>query len=89
MIKVTFTAKQGFSTQQYQQVMQALADAGLSKPAQRLSHIAWGSEADIHVTDVWTSAEALQQFGTQLTPILQRVGVELEPDIAPAHYLVQ
>lgn len=89
MIKVTFSAKQGFSTLQYQQVMQALAEVGLGKPGERLAHVAWGDEQNIHVTDVWSSVEGLQQFGTQLTPILQRLGVELEPTIAPAHNLLQ
>ena len=41
------------------------------------------------VVDIWESAEAFQEFGKTLMPIIQKPGVQVpEPLIYPAHYVL-
>ena len=53
-----------------------------------LAHIAGQGESGFRVVDVWESEEALARFGETLTPILQDLGVEGEPEVYSAHTFV-
>jgi hypothetical protein len=53
-----------------------------------LVHIAGQSDNGFRVVDVWESQEALDRFGEHLMPILQEAGIEVQPEIYPAHALV-
>jgi hypothetical protein len=37
---------------------------------------------------VWESEEAFNRFGESLVPILSEVGVEVQPEVYPAHTFV-
>ena len=51
-------------------------------------HAAGQGAHGFRVVDVWESEEAFRKFGEKLTPILQEVGIEGEPEIYPSHALV-
>jgi hypothetical protein len=53
-----------------------------------LVHVAGQGPNGFRVVDVWQSEEAFQRFGEKLTPIMKAVGVEVQPEIYPAHTLV-
>lgn len=53
-----------------------------------LSHAAGQAANGFRVVDVWESEEAFRKFGEKLTPILQAVGIEGEPEIYPAYAFV-
>ena len=53
-----------------------------------LAHIAGDSGSGFRVVDVWESEEAFQQFGDKLGPIMQGLGIDIEPEIYPIHTLV-
>jgi hypothetical protein len=53
-----------------------------------LAHIAGQSESGFLVVDVWESAEAFARFGEVIAPILQEIGVEVQPEVYPAHTFV-
>jgi hypothetical protein len=53
-----------------------------------LSHAAGEGPNGFRVVDMWESEEALNSFAEKLTPILQEVGVESEPEVYPAHTFV-
>jgi hypothetical protein len=40
------------------------------------------------VVDVWEPAEAFGRFGEHLRPILQELGLDVQPEIYPVHTLV-
>jgi len=67
--------------------------ARMEKPADwpvtgLLAHVAGQGPNGFRVVDVWQSEEAFQRFGEKLTPIMKAVGVEVQPEIYPAHTLV-
>ena len=46
-------------------------------------HVAFGSDGNLRVSEIWDSREQFDAFGQRLMPILSDVGVELagEPEI--------
>ncbi len=50
-------------------------------------HVCFGSEGDLHVSEIWDSPEQLYAFGERLMPILSEVGIEFsgEPEIFEVH----
>ena len=53
-----------------------------------LLHVAGQGPKGFRVVDVWESQDAFRQFGEKLVPILKAVGVEVEPEVYPAHTYV-
>jgi hypothetical protein len=53
-----------------------------------LVHIAGQGPNGFRVVDVWESQEAFDRFGETLMPILQEVGIEVQPEIYPARAFV-
>lgn len=67
----------------YKEAIRGLEAAGQGKPKGRLYHIA-SRQADgsIIVTDIWESAELLEEFGKTLIPVLKKAGVTpVEPKV--------
>src|SRR5262245_39275600 len=50
-----------------------------------LAHVAGQAGSAFRVVDVWTSAEAFENFAAVLVPILQATGVEGQPEIYESH----
>ena len=53
-----------------------------------LVHIAGQGPNGFRVVDVWESEDAFRRFGEKLTPIMQAIGIEGEPEIYPSHTTV-
>ena len=53
-----------------------------------LVHAAGQGEKGFRVVDVWESEGAFRRFGEKLMPILQKVGVEGQPEIYGTHTFV-
>lgn len=53
-----------------------------------LVHAAGQGATGFRVVDVWESEEAFRRFGEKLTPIMEALGIEGEPEVYPAHTLV-
>ena len=51
------------------------------------SHVCFGSEGDLQVSEIWDSREQLMEFGERLMPILSEVGIEFSgvPEIFEVH----
>ena len=77
--------------EKYEQTLKDLETAGQGTPAGRLYHVASIQEdSSIIVTDVWESAELLDEFGKTLFPILENAGVEpVEPKVYPVHNYIK
>ena len=72
---------QGYTVEKHKQVLARLQSAGQAAPPGRLHHQALARDGAIDmVVDVWQSPEQLEQFGSQLMPILGEVGVD-QPEI--------
>lgn len=53
-----------------------------------LIHIAGQGPSGFRVVDVWESEDAFERFGGVIGPILQDLGVTVQPEVYPAHTLV-
>jgi hypothetical protein len=51
------------------------------------SHVLFGTEGDLRVSEIWDSREQFQAFGEQLMPILTEMGIEMsaEPEVFEVH----
>lgn len=49
-----------------------------------LVHVAGEGENGFRVVDVWESEESFQQFGDKLMPILQGLGIDIQPEVYPS-----
>ena len=67
------------SVEQYHEVIRLLEEAGAGAPPGRLYHVTFEKGGRMGTVDVWSSREEFDAFGKVLTPIVQRVGIELAP----------
>jgi hypothetical protein len=77
--------------EKYNKAIQGLEAAGQGKPKGRLYHIASPQEdGTIIVTDIWESAELLDEFGKTLIPVLNKAGVTpVEPKVYPVLNVIE
>ena len=76
----------GMTAKQYDQVMNDLQHDGHKAPKGRQYHIAVQLPNGCMVTDIWDSAEALNQFAGILMPVLIKNGVTPpQPVIFPVY----
>ena len=79
------------TTERYEESIRRLEEAGDFPPDGCDYHLLFGSEGDLHVSEVWDSREQLEAFGARLMPILMDVGIEFsgEPEIFEVRNLVK
>lgn len=77
------------STDQYDECIRMLEEAGAGHPPGRLYHACYESDGGLNVFDVWESKESFESFGPTLMPILQRLGINPgEPAISQIHNVI-
>jgi len=73
----------------YEGVIKDLAAAGHGNIPERLYHVAAKHGNDWHVTDVWESLEAFNNFGAIMVPLLiKNGGTPVDPLILPVHNII-
>jgi hypothetical protein len=79
------------TAEKYNKAIRGLQAAGQGKPKGRLYHVASRQEdGSIIVTDIWESAELLEEFGKTLIPTLNKVGVTpVEPKVYPVLNVIE
>ena len=80
----------GFTASQYDKVWEGLRAAGHANPKGLISHVGCAKpDGNWLVVDIWESAEAFQEFGKVLVPILESVVGDNppQPTVIPAHYV--
>jgi len=77
--------------QRYEESIRRLQDAGPFPPEGCEYHVFFGSDDDLHVTEIWDSREQMEAFGERLMPILTDIGIEFsgEPDIFDVHNAIK
>jgi hypothetical protein len=85
----------GFTQEKYEEIVSKLTGgkSRMESPsdwpvAGLLVHAAGEGDGGFRVVDVWESEEACNQFGEVLSPLLQEVGVDVPPELYPAHAFV-
>lgn len=80
----------GLTTEQYDESIRRLEAADAGAPAGRLHHACYGESTALRVAEIWDSPESFQQFGENLMPILQEVGINPgQPEIFPVHHTIK
>ena len=78
---------------QYEEVLRREKGAAGDKfpPDGRDYHICFGTDGDLHVSEVWDSQEQIQAYGEILMPILADVGIEFsgDPEVFEVHNIIK
>jgi hypothetical protein len=79
------------TTDQYDEVMRRLQDSG-EMPADGFDHhVAFLSDGQLLVSEVWDSPEQLEAFGRRVMPLLADVALEHsgQPEIFKVHNIIR
>jgi hypothetical protein len=90
-ILVRFKGAPGVTTEQYDETTRRLEAAGEWPPDGLDYHVAFGSDGNFRVSEVWDSREQFDAFGKRLMPVLSEVGIVLsgEPEVLEIHNIIK
>ena len=90
-IVVRYAPVPSTTTEQYDEVVRRLEESG-EFPADGFDyHVAFYSEGQLRVTEIWDSKEQLEAFGRRVMPLLSDVALEHsgEPEILEVHNIIK
>ena len=76
------------TAERYDKTTRMLEEAGVDFPPEGLAyHVCFGSDGDLHVSEIWDSREQFEAFGERLMPVLSEAGIEFsgEPEVYEVH----
>ena len=79
------------TSENYDESLKRLKEAGQWPPDGLDYHVLFGTEGNLRVSEIWDSREQLQAFGERLMPILADIGIEFsgEPEIFEVRNIVK
>ena len=78
------------TTEQYDESVRRLEEAGVFPPDGMDYHICFGTEGNLRVSEVYDSREQFEAFGERLMPILADIGIQPgEPEVLEVHNIVR
>jgi hypothetical protein len=86
-----FKAAPAVTSEQYDESVRRLEGLGEWPPEGLAYHVAFRSEGDFRVSEIWDSREQFDAFGERLMPVLKDVGIELsgEPEMLEIHNIIK
>ncbi|TMM23269.1 MAG: hypothetical protein E6F94_11795 [Actinobacteria bacterium] len=86
-----FTAAPNVTTEQYDETIHRLEESGDWLPEGLQYHVAFKSEGNLRVSEIWDSREQFDAFGERLMPVLKDAGIELsgEPEMLEIHNIIK
>ncbi len=85
-----YFAHVGFTSEKYDSAIKKLEAAGAGSPKGRTLHVALETDGAMNVFDIWESQVDFEAFGTTLIPILEELGVSLQPPmVAHVHNVIR
>jgi len=90
-ILARFTPTPAVTAQQYDESIHRLQESGDWPPDGLEYHVAFGSEGNFRVSEIWDSREQLAAFGERLMPLLAEIGIELAgpPEVVEIHNIIK
>jgi hypothetical protein len=90
-ILARFTAAPTVTTEQYDETIRRLKESGDWLPDGLDTHVAFRSNGNFRVSEIWDSREQFDAFGERLMPVLKDVGIELagEPEVLEVHNIIR
>ena len=88
---VRFTAAGDVSTDQYDETIRRLKKSDNWLPEGLEYHVAYRSDGNFRVSEIWDSREQLDAFEKHLMPVLDDVGIEFasQPEVLEIHNVVK
>ncbi len=87
LVRFTPTA---VTTQQYDESIRRIKEAGDWPPDGLEYHVAFGSDGNLRVSEIWDTREQWEEFGKRLMPLLADIGIEPgEPELLEIHNIVK
>ena len=85
-IAVRFSPK-SLTIEKHNEVTRRLEETGAWPPDGLDYHVVFGSDGNLHVSEIWDSPEQFQTFGATLMPVLAEVGIEFsgDPEVFEIH----
>ena len=86
-----FNAGPAMTTEKYDETLRRLEALGNWPPEGLAFHVAFRSEGDFRVSEIWDSRAQFDAFGERLMPVLKDVGVDLagKPELLEIHNIIQ
>jgi hypothetical protein len=86
-----FRAAPTMTNEQYDESVRRLEGLGDWPPEGLAYHVAFRSEGNFRVSEVWDSREQFDAFGKRLMPVLNDIGIELsgEPEMLEIHNIIK
>jgi hypothetical protein len=90
-ILARFTAAPDVTTEQYDETLRRLEKSGDWLPDGLEYHVAFRSNGNFRVSEIWDSRKQLDAFGERLMPVLKDVGIELsgDPEVLEIHNIIK
>ena len=90
-IVVRFTGAPSVTTQKYDECVSRLESQGDFPPDGLEYHVAFGSDGNFRVSEIWDSQEKFEAFGPRLMPLLAELGIELagDPEIIEVYNIIK
>jgi hypothetical protein len=90
-IVVRFTGAPSVTTQKYDECVSRLESQGDFPPDGLEYHVAFGSDGNFRVSEIWDSQEKFEAFGPRLMPLLAELGIELagDPEIIEVYNVIK
>jgi len=90
-ILARFTPTSHVTLEQYDETIRRLEKSGDWLPEGLESHVAFKSNGNLRVSEIWNSREQFEAFGKRLMPILAGAGIQFAnpPDIFEVHNIVK
>ena len=78
------------TTEQYDETIRILSQQGNWPPDGLDYHVAFVSDGNLRVSEIWDSQEQLDAFGERLMPVLSDVGIDPgKPELLQIHNIVK
>ena len=87
---VRFTPAGPTTTEQYDETIRRLEDAGDFPPDGLEYHCCFVVDGNLRVSEVWDSREQFDAFGPRLMPVLSEVGIDPgQPEVVEVHNTIK
>jgi hypothetical protein len=86
-----FNAGPAVTTEQYDETLRRLEALGNWPPEGLAYHVAFRSDGNFRVSEIWDSRAQFDTFGERLMPVLKDVGIELsgEPEMLEVYNIIK
>jgi hypothetical protein len=89
-VLVRFAPADSTTTDQYDDVIRRLEEAGDFPPDGLDLHVCFVADGNVRVSEVWDSKEQFEAFGPRLLPVLEEVGIDPGgPELFEVHNVIK